>query len=107
MELMTRSSRARMVGRESSESKCAYVRVAGEVERDSKVSWRSFCSCTLESSGRFEVSRSGALVYEHGGRVTLHGPVYSDQVPQAKICKRVRYGAYSFEAVCKACMFGV
>lgn len=38
MELMTRSSRARVVGRESSESKCAYVRVEGDVERVSKVS---------------------------------------------------------------------
>ena len=59
MELMTRSSRARVVERESSESRCAYVRVEGEVESESKVSWRSFCSCTLESCGRFGVSRLG------------------------------------------------
>ena len=59
MELMTRSSRARAVGRESSESRCAYVRVEGEVESESKVSWRSFCCCKLESFGRFGVSRVG------------------------------------------------
>ena len=59
MELMTRSSRARVVGRESSESRCAYVRVEGEVESESKVSWRSFFSCTVESCGRFGVSKLG------------------------------------------------
>ena len=45
-----------MVERESSESRCAYVRVEGEVESESKVSWRSFCSCKFESFGRFGVS---------------------------------------------------
>lgn len=45
-----------MVGRESSERRWAYVRVEGEVERESRVSWRSFCSCSSESFGRFGVS---------------------------------------------------
>lgn len=72
---MTRSSRARVVGRESSESRCAYVRVEGDVERESKVSWRSFCSCTFESFGRFGVSESGHLVHEHAAGVVLNGPV--------------------------------
>lgn len=70
MELMTRSSRARVVGRESSESRCAYVRVEGEVESESKVSWRSFCSCIFESFGRFGVSGMGELACEHRTRVT-------------------------------------
>ena len=48
-----------MVERESSESRCEYVRVEGEVERESKVSWRSFWACTSESLGRFGESGSG------------------------------------------------
>ena len=46
------------------------MRVEGEVERESKVSWRSFCSCISESFGRFGVSDSKILASEyrtHGG----------------------------------------
>ena len=68
MELMTRSSRARVVGRESSESRCAYVRVEGDVERDSRVSWRSFCSCTFERTGRSSISGQEELACRHLGK---------------------------------------
>lgn len=82
MELMTRSSRARVVGRESAESRCAYVRVEGEVESESKVSWRSFCFCMFESFGRFGVSGMGGLACGHHTRVGS-GPtsVFSQRSP--------------------------
>ena len=63
------------MGRESSESRCAYVRVDGDVEREIRVSWRSFCSCIFESFGRLGVSVKGGLAREHYARVRLDWPV--------------------------------
>lgn len=57
MELITRSSRARVVGRESSESRCAYVMVDGELARLRSVSWRSFSSWASDNFGTFVVAK--------------------------------------------------
>ena len=54
------------------------------------MSWRSLCSCTIESFGRFGVSGSQESAREDCARAALERPVYSDQVPQANICKRVK-----------------
>ena len=60
-----------MVGRESSERRWAYVRVEGEVERESRVSWRSFCSCSSESFGRFGVSEEEGSAQVHCAKKTF------------------------------------
>lgn len=53
MEEMTRSSRARVVGRSSASWRWTYERFEGVVARVMRESWRSFCSWVGESFGRF------------------------------------------------------
>lgn len=62
MEEMTRSSRARVVGRSSSSCKCTYERFEGVVARVRRESWRSFRAWADESLGRFGVAVVGIVL---------------------------------------------